>query len=1045
MVKNLKEEFEEINKKKLKVKKEKKEESLKEELEKSLKEEVEKSLKEEIEKSKFSLKSIQNHFDEIHYNPEQLQFIHAPLESSTLLGTPGCGKSSTIIGKIIYLFLNKVFTKTNQYKLFTFSKRACSDFIEKGRKIHSRIFQKNSISTLHSVSGKLLYYMTQKQSASKNSVIMSALYLFDKQNVENVEHYNLLKSYDGFNNCKVIFVDEAQDISDIQYKLIMKIGSFYEIPVIMIGDPNQNIYQFQNGSDKYLLEHSGPKYYLIRNYRSTPEIVNVINSMRPWDDLTPKMISAHEDLNANKNKITSYLIKKENKEDEIEKNFKKPHIIVDNVPNIIKNIIHKIRNLNETQGIGLEEMAIIGPVKKSKPNGEYYTNIGLSLFTNIFHNENIPYVKHYEDGADGGDDIDREIQYKDGHINLFTIHGSKGLEFKVVFLINFHLNTFGISPTEEDYNRFKYLWYVGLSRAAEHLHIYIDERKYGFFDLKNVRLQDVIYETKFPKLLPKLEFKDQIKPLVFTVTEILRNKKYMNDKLYHFFYEAFGPKEVTKVTLWNNKTLGLPDFYELENMDFYKIYGIFMEHIFNFYYHCAFECENKMLPDFVLKIEKMIKNRIELPKKYNQAFGIFKLRYPEIAKECITLSIFNNYKNILSPCEIEMYSHLCALLDNDYHKEFYLQIENNVISIPRTRLLEKISYIRDYFYNIPYETHNTILYESIFELAIFVYQYENEASYLWKSDLNIHIDKLEKHIKHISQFAIQTYNENKSAGNEYIYTFHKKYIHKNLPIVGELDMINKDTIVDLKFSHSNVEKYIDQICMYSILHDPSFGRQCTMNLELWNILKGEKLIIKLDKNKINKVLLLQILCKAVNQKLQNMCFIYDLETTGLTYTNQTVDIIERHVEEYHSRSVWSSGLVIPQTVPFIPFEVTKITGITKELVYESGEHINVMKAEFENIFKYCEKPTFIAHNGNSFDHKILIQKEILKEGECKLLDSRYLLRLLINNPKIAEKSLGEIYTYYYPNEGVVGHRAENDVIMLIKIFQKLGLEDYNLE
>ena len=247
---------------------------------------------------------------------------------------------------------------------------------------------------------------------------------------------------------------------------------------------------------------------------------------------------------------------------------------MDNVPNIIKNIIHKIRNLNETQGIGLEEMAIIGPVKKSKPNGEFYTNIGLSLFTNIFHNEGISYVKHYEDGADGGSDIDRDIQYKAGHINLFTIHGSKGLEFKVVFLINFHLNTFGISPTEEDYHRFKYLWYVGLSRAAEHLHIYIDERKYGFFDLKNVRLQDVIYETKFPKLLPQLTFKDEIKPLTFNVTEILRNKKYMNDKLYHFFYEALGPKEVTKVPLWNNKSVGLPEFYELENMDFYKIYGI---------------------------------------------------------------------------------------------------------------------------------------------------------------------------------------------------------------------------------------------------------------------------------------------------------------------------------------------------------------------------------------------------------------------------------------------------------------------------------------
>jgi ATP-dependent exoDNAse (exonuclease V) beta subunit len=41
------------------------------------------------------------------------------------------------------------------------------------------------------------------------------------------------------------------------------------------------------------------------------------------------------------------------------------------------------------------------------------------------------------------------------HINLITIHGSKGLEFQQVFLVNFHTNTFGISPTEEKYKDLK--------------------------------------------------------------------------------------------------------------------------------------------------------------------------------------------------------------------------------------------------------------------------------------------------------------------------------------------------------------------------------------------------------------------------------------------------------------------------------------------------------------------------------------------------------------------------------------------------------------
>ena len=47
-----------------------------------------------------------------------------------------------------------------------------------------------------------------------------------------------------FKKLKVIFVDEAQDISFIQYDLINKLSKFLNCPVIMVGDPNQNIYQF---------------------------------------------------------------------------------------------------------------------------------------------------------------------------------------------------------------------------------------------------------------------------------------------------------------------------------------------------------------------------------------------------------------------------------------------------------------------------------------------------------------------------------------------------------------------------------------------------------------------------------------------------------------------------------------------------------------------------------------------------------------------------------------------------------------------------------
>jgi superfamily I DNA/RNA helicase len=263
-----------------------------------------------------------------------------------------------------------------------------------------------------------------------------------------------------FCNLKVIFVDEAQDISDIQYKFILKISKLTNSALVLIGDPNQNIYQFQNGSDKYLLNHPGPKYTLIKNYRSTPHIVNFINNFRPWNSLTEKMVSTKEDTDIFN---------------------KKPVIFTGKIDEIIKDIVNKILN----SPFPKEQIAIIGPVKKSKPYNDSYTNIGLSLFTNLLNEYDIKYIKHYED-INKEENVDyNDLKKKEDHINLFTIHGSKGLEFHQVFLINFHFATFGIQPTEEKYRELKYLWYVGLSRSSFDLNIYIDKNKNPWNDLKD--------------------------------------------------------------------------------------------------------------------------------------------------------------------------------------------------------------------------------------------------------------------------------------------------------------------------------------------------------------------------------------------------------------------------------------------------------------------------------------------------------------------------------------------------------------------------------
>ena len=52
--------------------------------------------------------------------------------------------------------------------------------------------------------------------------------------------------------------------------------------------------------------------------------------------------------------------------------------------------------------------------------------------------------------------------------------------------LNFHFNTQGIRPTLEQYNEFKYLWYVGCSRAEYQLKIYVDKEKFVWPLLKDI-------------------------------------------------------------------------------------------------------------------------------------------------------------------------------------------------------------------------------------------------------------------------------------------------------------------------------------------------------------------------------------------------------------------------------------------------------------------------------------------------------------------------------------------------------------------------------
>jgi DNA polymerase III epsilon subunit-like protein len=925
----------------------------------------------------------------IEYNLEQLRFINSPLENSKLLGIPGGGKTASIIGKIIHHYTHKELSAKDQFLILTFSRRACNDFLEKGRKQNKILFTTKNIKTLHSLAGKIVYKALEKKSSSQDTIILSSIDIIDT-------HPNEIKEMDDIKNLKVIFVDEAQDISFIQYQLILKISKLTNCAVIMIGDPNQNIYQFQNGSDEFLLNHPGQTYILIQNYRSTPHLVEFINHFRPWETLTDKMIST-KDINHPFNK--------------------KPTIFNGTIEEVIKDIIEKIL----ISPYPREEIAIIGPVKKSKPTFDTYTNIGLSLFTNLLNKYDIKFIKHYED-TKNEEEVNNDIKRVKDYVNLMTIHGAKGLEFHQVFLINFHTSTFGIIPTESKYKEFKYLWYVGLSRACYDLHIYVDKKKLVWNELKSCPNNLYLSENYKPQFVKELKFQEEIQPIYFSVTDILNSKKMMSDET------LFNLENIFK---YNITTIPIFESFDIKQIKNYKeyssLYGIFIENVFHYF----FQKRLNKVADFITKSYKIINNTIVLPKELLTGYKILKIRCPFIKNSLIKLSNFSIVKNLFKKSEEEVYSYLCQTLSFNYQKEFFLDCHNDVINYSKEDILQSINLLLN---SLETNSHpqfdSKIILNNIFKITIFFYQMNNETAYLWNINFDEELKDLEYYIKYMKKF-IDTID----ICEEFL--IHPFFQHPKIAIVGELDLLSNNKIIDIKFSNNLNIKHIIQVLLYNLIINPNMEKE--YQLELWNFQLGNRYIININRNQIPVFQIMKILSRSIGRRLVNMIFLYDLETTGLAYANKKIDIIERHFEEYTTKIVPSTGLLKPINVPHIPFEITKLTGITKDMVYEKGQSFEVFKKEISDLLEYCKNPIFIAHNGNSFDHKLLIDKGIFSYDKCKLLDSRIIIRLFLNDP-ISDKKLSDIFQYLFKFKPIV-HRAHSDVSMLISIFEKLNITE----
>lgn len=107
-----------------------------------------------------------------------------------------------------------------------------------------------------------------------NDLIKFALYIFDR-NKEILHKWQERLEY--------IMIDEFQDIDSLQYELMEALCGYHN-NLFIVGDPDQTIYTWRGANVKYLLDFdkrftSTQTVMLLRNYRSTPQILDVANAL----------------------------------------------------------------------------------------------------------------------------------------------------------------------------------------------------------------------------------------------------------------------------------------------------------------------------------------------------------------------------------------------------------------------------------------------------------------------------------------------------------------------------------------------------------------------------------------------------------------------------------------------------------------------------------------------------------------------------------------------------------------------------------------------
>jgi len=948
------------------------------------------------------------------FSQEQIKYITSlDTNDSKLIACAGSGKTRSIIGRIKFMVEHGLANKEEIFAI-TFSKHAAMDFHQKIKELFPdfvEFCQLKNFSTIDSLAKSILCKI--KSHKSDNVEILSIAfrnYLRDipSTDIETIKHIK---------NIKYLFIDEAQDLNEVQYDAAILLKKIFGTKISLIGDPCQNIFQFRRSSSKYLTNFPAKFFELTLNFRSTQEIINFSESIKPIQ--TSKSISA---TNRTGPKVT---------------------LMTKSASDIHKLILQFIKLYGKKKDIS--NVAIICPTRGIGA----YDGIGLSVLFNFFKINNIPFNQLYDESG-MNDERKKNIGKVPGHINLITYHGTKGLEFDVVFVMDFYYFLFNIKPTEDEHKINQYLLYVATSRAVSMMFICTYTNMHGgYMNHWITKVAPQYYFSELPARIPQLSFRNQDNgPCINGITELISEMPDDKLDLVHDMLKIAEDDALFTRRIYR-------DFTSIDRGKDETLFGIFCEELFYLQHHLV-----RNIPPRNFSLVQMI---IESKFIIIDNDSDYKFLKTYITTNKLTWEKYDTMRNSLPERVVklvEKYFNRYGEL-NDYvicTNEFVKIIEINIDDIKKTykRYLDPVQYNHDY---------KKILVD-FFYLIVVQYAYDNNHYYYISNHGN---DK-----QFLLQNGCDLFEEiNKYVTHNYLacqLDIKVNVYYPNLMLCGEIDFIEKykytgtftENIVDIKCVKEISIRYYIQLILYNFCYYYKKNQQEKLFLnkfKIVNLLTGleHQLIIKISPT--NMFNLLIILADIGNLNFNNLNLVYDLESNGAIetigpfdykpiisrtqiykvknkfYGKKYPEIIEIAIKDYDTGMVLLNTLVKPKNS--IPPWIQKLTGIKPSMLIDKPS-IESIKLVLDKKMKNFINCKMMAHNGNCFDNRLMLCDKLTDPLKISFLDTLSIIPIHMPH-KLESKSLGNIYKNLF-KKSFDAHRAMADVDALIKIMRFLKIE-----